>query len=324
MYKKLLYIISSILIVCFLLLSSATTALASDYYRIAILSDLHLPYSRSMFKLKDKVLAESILAAKHQAISDINNTQDIDLVAIIGDVVGTNGSPSEFAYAAESLAILTKPTAPILGNHDLMYGDIETKKHKYAYSSSVERQTRITAFKKLFNIGETYYTKQAKGYTLIFLSPDVLDISVRPILLSDKQLNWLDDILSKNKQPAIIFCHAPLEGTFTDQDLPYNDPSSEFVKPANQLAQIIKKHPQVTLWVSGHLHMLPDSPSFKCPQAFSGSQVINIHNPDLNHSNIYTRSLYLYKNKIVVKTFNHKTQAFVGDLELTIPLVNKR
>lgn len=322
MFKRTNYLIIT-LILSITVFIAANTALAAEYYRIAVISDLHLPSNKGMLKLQDSAKRERIIQAKQQAIADIDTWPDVDLIAITGDIVGTNGSDAEFAFAKQVFSNVHKPIAPILGNHDLMYSNKHKGKWSYTLSDPTLRQARINSFKQIFNLRNTYYSKQVNGYNLIFLSPDVLDTSNKPVMLSDKQLLWLDNLLSSNKQPTIIFCHAPLPGTFNIEDIHTAHPADEFVKPVEQISHIIQKHPQVFIWVAGHLHMSTKVPSFKSSVNLYQNQVMTVHNPDMNHQTIYTRSLYLYKTHVLVKTFNHQKQAFVDSLELTIKIPDK-
>jgi hypothetical protein len=60
------------------------------------------------------------------------------------------------------------------------------------------------------------------------------------------------------------------------------------------------------LWVSGHTHTPADNPSFAADLNLYAGRVTNIHNSDLDREVIWTNSLYLYADKVTVKTSTTK------------------
>ncbi len=75
---------------------------------------------------------------------------------------------------------------------------------------------------------------------------------------------------------------------------------------------------QVFLWVSGHTHTSPKEESFAAPINSYANRVTNIHNTDMNRETIWTNSLFLYPDKVVVKTYQHKSGIWLPDFERTI------
>ena len=78
------------------------------------------------------------------------------------------------------------------------------------------------------------------------------------------------------------------------------------------------EYPQVFLWVSGHTHTTPKDESFASEINVYEKRITNIHNSDMNRETIWTNSLFLYPDKVVVKTFNHKKGAWLQEFERTI------
>jgi len=68
------------------------------------------------------------------------------------------------------------------------------------------------------------------------------------------------------------------------------------------------------------MHTSPKEESFASPINVYANRVTNIHNTDMNRETIWTNSLFLYPDKIVVKTYEHKTGAWLPDFERTISL----
>ena len=133
---------------------------------------------------------------------------------------------------------------------------------------------------------------------------------------------WLDQTLSENSQyPTIIFCHAPLSGTA----LPAADGSARpvrrnAVQPADALERILLAHPQVRLWVSGHTHTRPKDGDFMTDANCYHGCILNVYNADWdNGSDIYTNSLYLFEDKIVIRTYSHRQHAWLPQFNRVIP-----
>jgi len=75
---------------------------------------------------------------------------------------------------------------------------------------------------------------------------------------------------------------------------------------------------QIFLWVSGHTHTPATNESFASGINLYEKQVTNIHNGDMNRGTIWTNSLYLYPDKVVIKTFNHKKGVWMENTERII------
>lgn len=136
--------------------------------------------------------------------------------------------------------------------------------------------------------------------------------------ITEKQVSWLRDQLEKNKNlPTLIFFHAPLLGTLLSYNKDVN--THNFIaQPKEEIAEIINHNPQILLWVSGHTHTPATNQSYASNINVVDGHVTNIHNADMDRERIWSNSLYLYPDKIIVKTFNHKEQVWEDGLERTI------
>ena len=305
-----------------------------NHVHIAVLSDLHLP--------------GRITAKKEKAIETLNAWPDLDMVVILGDICEDHGSVEEYAFAKQFLAKLNKPIYPVAGNHEYIYYDFNpfnTKekapkgKHVVAASGTLRRE-KLKRFKDTFSLKEVYYTKKIEPYLLVFLSIDHLYVSYRTAI-SDNQVDWLRSELGKNRStPTIIFFHGSLKGTFTGENLFDRDPVNYMVQPYQEIHKVIVENPQVFLWVSGHAHIAATNANFNHPDNIYERQVTNIHNSDMNgnsylsekdrkstkHESIWTNSLFLYQDRVVVKTYDHEKAAWMDSLtrEIKLPKILSR
>jgi len=294
-----------------------------DYHQIVVLSDVHLPGHN--------------LAQKEKAIATINAWPDVDLVAVTGDIVATGGDREQYDFARRFFSKLNKPIAFVGGNHDYIYPDsypVDKATGHHAKEASPEaRQQKLARFKETWGLPEIFYSKRAGNYLLVFLTPDDL-ITNNYSQMTDRQLDWLNVELQKNRRtPTIIFFHAPLKGTYASQKvLKSKSPDSYNAEPSEKIRQILLQNPQVFIWVAGHLHIGPANRDFKSEINLYEKQVMVIHNTDMNgdsilaeddmkstkHEAIWTNSLFLYTDRVVVKTYDHKQDAWLNHLERVI------
>lgn len=272
-----------------------------EIHHIVVLGDPHIP--------------GRYLPEKEQVIDTLNQWKDVDFVVAVGDITEELGSDGEYAAATKFFARLSKPFIPIPGNHDYLYQDEKSMPGAKLRAKARLREEKLAQFQKTFGLPDRYFTKTAGKYLLIFLATD----EPRDWLLammSKPQLAWLEETLENNRQtPTIIFFHAPLKGSL--QDYNENANTENFVaQPHGRIETLLKQNPQVMLWVSGHTHTSPREDSFASDLNRIGL-VTNIHTTDMNRQHIWTNSLLLYPEKIVVKTYDHKKGAWAESLQRT-------
>lgn len=213
-------------------------------YRVVVLSDLHATVKRP--------------ALKNVVIRDVNSWKDVALVAVTGDISYFRGTLKEFTYGLQLLRSLRKYVCAITGNHDYIYND---KKGK---GKPNERAAKLKRFQKALSPMGLYYTQPLGRYLLVFLSVDSLT-SKNLVKISPAQLKWFNETLRDNPDsPTIVFFHAPLlplERGGLDRD-------DYFAQ--EEINNIVRRHKQVFLWVSGHTHTPPDSKKFTDPYKVFG------------------------------------------------------
>ena len=288
-----------------------------ECHRIVVISDAHYPSKLSAEENANG--RQKKIDNKLSAIKDINGWNDVDLVVFLGDIVEKIGNESDYSQAKDFVNKLTKPKAIIAGNHEFMYDDYLSANGKLKWASSELRAAKLERFKSTFQLNDLYYGRYIDNYLLIFLSPDVTDGKYLTEI-SLQQLSWLEKTLANNKtKPTLIFFHAPLAGTLKQYNKEVNTPNF-IAQPEKPLHDLLIKNPQILLWVSGHTHTPATNTSFDEAINFYEGKILDLHNPTLDGKIIWTNSIYLYPDKILIRTFNHNTGEFIESLDRNIPV----
>lgn len=288
------------------------------YHRIVVLSDTHLPSDNDQ--------------AKQLAIATINSWVDVDRVAVLGDVVATCGTPDQFAYAKTFLGKVSKPLRMIGGNHDYIYPDGYPRNPQTGRSLKEEspqaRLVKLDRQKATWELPQLYYSERLGPYLQVYLTCDGLYTN-NYTEMSFRQLQWFADELARNPTvPTIVFFHGPLKGTYSANRINPRTPDSGFAEPAGVIRAILEENPQVFLWVAGHLHIPTEAEDFAADMNLYAGRIWNIHNPSLtrpsNGHAIWTNSLFLYPDRVEVRTYDHKANVWLTQFDRTIAIPNLR
>jgi 3',5'-cyclic AMP phosphodiesterase CpdA len=279
-------------------------ALPRAYRQIVILGDPHLPGQH--------------LAQKKEVRATINGWHDVDLVVAVGDICDEYGTAEEYKAARAFFARLNKPLAIVTGNHDVLY---ETPSWPggggYHPATHTTREAKLRLFRRTFHLPVHYSSRMVGGYLLVLLSTDHEHFATG---IREEQLDWLrTELTSHPRTPTIIVFHGPLQGTQYAFKRYINRPHS-VAQPVDAIHALLTANPQIFLWVSGHTHTPPTEESYASPINVYADQVTNIHNTDMKRETIWTNSLLLYPDRVVVRTFNHRQRAWQPELERTIQL----
>lgn len=268
---------------------------------IVLLGDPHLPGKN--------------IEKKEQVIETINQQSDVDFVVALGDICSQTGTEEEYAFAQKFFQKLHKPLFLINGNHDYIYTDERTSEGKFQRASLEEQHIKLARFKDTFQLPSLYYSMQKENYFLIFLA---VDEPAHLAQLSPTQLRWFENELQTHSRiPTIVFFHAPLNHTLETYNRWVNTPN--FVaQPKEALDTIIQANPQIVLWVSGHTHTSAKEASFASSLNRYNDHVLNLHNSDMNKETIWTNTLFLENNRILIRTYDHTQKAWIDALDRTI------
>ena len=208
---------------------------------IAQISDLHIkaPGTLAYGRVDTARALERCVATLNQF------TPKPDLVVISGDLVDTPRA-EEYAHLKRLLAPLNIAFAGIPGNHDQRDMMRATLPQNYAFPSGPLNQH--------LEIG---------GLDLVLLDSSV---SGKPHgELDAPTLRWLEATLaSAPDRPALLFLHhPPFQAGIRHMD-------RQNLQNANELANVVKRHPRVQLIATGHVHratltMFAGVPTTICP-----------------------------------------------------------
>ncbi|HAE39139.1 MAG TPA: hypothetical protein DCG57_10940 [Candidatus Riflebacteria bacterium] len=266
--------------------------------KVAVIADLHVQDS------KQKMLQTAVKA--------INALPGIYAVAITGDLCRKIGSPAEYSEMIKLVSRFKVPIFAVPGNHDILYRDFFGKNNLKLRTSPAERKAKLERFRKALKLKSLRFSRKVGGHLLVFLPND--DLKGKWLVsLSTGALNFLKDTLRKNRDvPTIIFCHAPLEGSYVKERK--LGPHNSNAQPAGKIREILKNNPQVFLWVSGHLHIGPASNEYH-NSANKVGKVTVIHTPAIGTNSAWMRVLDLTPARAKVRTYNAKTGKYAKKYE---------
>lgn len=194
---------------------------------IAHLSDPHLQPHGQLYQGLVDSNAMFLSAIQHLAAL----TPQPDLVLLTGDVVD-NGTPAEYAVAAEMLALIPQPVLVIPGNHDQRDAFRDCFGH-HAY---------------LARSGPLHLAVGGQGAVRI-LGLDVTVPGAHHGDMDDAACLWLEQRLAEEPgRPTIIMMHQPP----FDSGIPFID--AYCCRRGARMAAIVSRHPAVERILCGHVH----------------------------------------------------------------------
>ncbi len=193
-----------------------------------------------------------------------------------GDVVQT-GAPENYRLAQRELVqnLGDVPFYPGIGNH-------EYHRERAGDTLHDEQQFSIAWGKPV------RYAWETNGITCIMLDhPDPYSRDDHQedtqVMLSQASLAYLDTTLQEHPdQPAIVFAHCPLRNTVLDRD-PAHDLDADsldpffFVENSAAVREILARHSQVALYISGHTHSGWESPGLVCTEMLGKHPVTHVN-----------------------------------------------
>ena len=195
---------------------------------VAQISDTHI-----LVRESDHPAAELRADCLRRTVADIN-LQNPDVVIFTGDTV-QHGEPEEYARLRELLAPLEIPLYLVPGNRD-------------------DKKELLAAFSDQAYLRSTgdflHYTVEDCEIRLVGID-STLEAERKGRFCEERQA-WLDATLSEQPdRPTLLFIHHPPFDVGDHYVGGYRRPDE-----ASALADIVKRHPQVTGLLCGHVHWL--------------------------------------------------------------------
>jgi len=249
-----------------------------------------------------------------EVISDINKLNP-DIVMLLGDY----GNVSDgFSHAYKILSRLKGKLLPALGNHDLQAENCSTD------------EENIGLFVRDFGLERHYYAFYYNDLLFITLSTEQWRKNKwqpNEVFLGEEQLEWLERTLSLNPTtPTIVQCHAPVYGTRIPlEPTVHVRATNAYINQNNnpeRLLKLVKRHPQIILWFSGHSHL---GQSHKNAIAYhSGVHFVHVgvcKRRASRDGSTHSRVVELGGDCINIRTFDHSKRVIAEELDYTIESV---
>lgn len=232
---KLINTISIILLAGVMFFGLKVYCASGSNLTFAQISDAH--YSSAQTNTSYRLTAESGELLE-DAISQVNDTPDVDFVMFTGDMINT-------PYQNELMKFLTYanklkyPWYAVYGNHDICIGG-NLSKQLYLEI--------LNSHNKNFHFAKPYYSfVPKKGYKVIGLDSIIDNRITANGYISHDPLKWLDKELFKSKNDVVlIFLHVPIVE-------PLHSNTHKLLN-SDEVLKVINKYKNPIAIFSGHYH----------------------------------------------------------------------
>lgn len=169
---------------------------------------------------------------------DRMNEEKPDFVVFLGDNTDKSKTQAVTSFL-ERIRRIKRPYYIILGNHD-SYKYSGLSRENYAKLVSQHSKTQK-------NYKSNFYFRPTEDITVIGIDSTSLGMPGTHGYFSSETLQWLDDMLKKNKNRKVILL----------QHVPYIEPAkdnSRNILNKSDYEAVIKKYDNILMIVSGHYH----------------------------------------------------------------------
>lgn len=207
-----------------------------------LMSDVHINNGNDDAVVRFRQALADIAALEHRP----------EAIAVIGDLADQGYADEHEIFkgiVAESDFSLTDMIIA-MGNHDLWVVDDPANEELVTQQKA--------AFVQAYSLPDLYYETTVAGQHVVVLGPDKFCEDWVHFDMSNEQLNWLDDILSRDGAAGVhtyVFCHEPLNNTVAGTEEGSWGSRNSFYD-YRKLAAVMDKYPQA-VFLSGHTHVYP-------------------------------------------------------------------
>jgi 3',5'-cyclic AMP phosphodiesterase CpdA len=287
--------------------------------RVALLSDTHIQEAG--------MLAFAAVNGKlTRALADFRPYRP-DFWLFNGDVTD-DGRPGEFEAYRKIVAPVATPDKILAttGNHEF-------------YDQDASDGEALRRFMAAFGQPKPYSNKMLGDLHVVMLADEQWKTAPRNrewAWLTPGQLTWFDQVLKERRDKFTVVClHQPIQDTVN-----WSWGGNDFggCGQAAELRAILKRNPQVKLWLSGHTHIQLDAPgqvakqsgvTFAClgstfyqfvsksaPGYQGGWPGPDGYEKDLSASQ--SRMLDVWPDRVVLRTRDHVKETWLDQLDVTI------
>jgi 3',5'-cyclic AMP phosphodiesterase CpdA len=277
-------------------------------FRIALMSDPHT---------EEGAGANGKLKA---AVADFKPLRP-DIWLVNGDIAN-GGQAAQTAAFKKVMAAVAKPEQLLVntGNHDF-------------YDKDATDAEEIRRFCEAFALKTPYSNHLGGGIHVVMLADEQYKTAAGArewAWLSAAQLTWFEKVLGEHKDAFTVVClHQPLQDTIT-----WTWGGNDFAGcgQIKELQAILKKNPQIKIWLSGHTHMgaeIKGNVSGKGGVLYVGLgstyyQFVPSDTPtefgdfkkDLSASQ--SRMMEVWPDRVVIRARDHVAKAWMDDYEFTV------
>ncbi len=218
-------------------------------FQFAVISDLHIALPHTIWDQTHRLhLVETSIPCLESVLQHLSNL-DLDFLLLPGDLT-QHGEPDNHSWLADRLAQLPYPVYVIPGNHDIPCLESDGRSIGMADFPFYYRRSGY------HNTEELYYTCEIlPGVRLIGLNSNLFDADGKQLgRLSDRQLVWLEQVLTGSQdQLIIVTIHHNILEHLPDQS---RHPLGRryMLENASTLLQLLRSA-GVQLIFTGHLHV---------------------------------------------------------------------
>lgn len=220
---------------------------------IAITSDNHMDVNCNNLKQRIKIMHKVLLDAQE-------STEPFDAYVTVGDTVSRglveNWETVQKCFDGKHPA---KQILFAIGNHDSW-----SKDGYKGYADGVQNYLKYSKTICGNDIDKPYFSRNIKGYHLIFLGSDQVPENEDCAAFSEAQILWFQSEMEKAGQdgkPIFVFCHQSvnthhgLPKTWSPKENPDDGPEIGGIGEASDaIKSILEAHKNV-FYFSGHSHM---------------------------------------------------------------------
>lgn len=217
------------------------------------MTDVHLD---TKTKSDSKRMVEESVNLLKDAVSQVNNLKDVEMVVFSGDVINRSDK-SEFLKFTSIANSLNVPWYYAPGNHDIgILGGISKPEMLDLWlNNNKQINTKSLCFDNNNLLNKTLYYSYSpnKNFLILFMDGVITNEITAKGYFPKQELDWLDAQLKLNPDKKVIIVqHFPIIEPYKNNKK--TDPNSHKVINAGEYLKTIDKYSNVIAVLSGHYH----------------------------------------------------------------------